>query len=349
MVRNDLDLDPADVSSTMGRLVSLDVDYGISAANVRGYLAIGIDHGIGDAHAVCEIVASLTRDGAPQPCGFAPPVPELNVANPLSTVARRIMAAAPADIASDIALELKMRMLRRGKPLEATTSTSDGPVRRNAAPAYAVAFVRSSPGYTAELRDFRNRHLTGISLSTLMFYAIRRSLEAGGIAVTDTTDVTTDLRRYLRPGESTLANLSTVATIASPKGQTLRDFAANLHSAVTSTYPATRALASAVLWHLRSKGEGNGQDEASTGGRVQLLVSDVSRLPSVQKLAFQPRSIDRIVAVAMPPARNSVTLCIVRLGDEIHVTGTYYPDVVSGEELTDALSCGLTLEPLLWK
>jgi hypothetical protein len=39
----------------------------------------------------------------------------------------------------------------------------------------------------------------------------------------------------------------------------------------------------------------------------------------------------------------------VRLGDEIHVTGTYYPDVVSGEELTDALSCGLTLEPLLWK
>ena len=350
MVGGDLDLDPMKIEETMDRLVALKVDQPIFAANLHGYLAIGIDHGLGDAHAIIEIAAALTREGAPLPKGFVPPMPTLNVTKPMATVARRIITGAPIGIAADIVLEARMQSMRRRGVWadEGTQKSAEEASFGDKLPYYSTMFVRSGPAFLEALRDFRRQYFRGTSTTALMFFFARRELGRAGVRLTGTTGVLTDLRRFLRPNEATLANMAPVARMASPEGQTLPEFASSFHRSVMSTYPATRALAGVALWPLRSKSiDGAGDAHRGKADRVELVMSDVTKLPSLQKVHYRGPDTARINVVALPPAgRNYLTLAFLRVGSEIQVTATYFPDVIPPEILRAALQRALTIESL---
>jgi hypothetical protein len=350
MVAGDLDLDPTNIEQTMDRLVSLKVDQPIFAANLHGYLGMGIDHGIGDAHAIIEIAAALTREGAPLPAGFVPPIPTLNVAKPLATVARRIMTGAPASVAADIVHEARMqRMRRRGiQAVDATHESHKRVLYSDTGPNYSTMFLRSEPRFLDALRDFRSQSCRETSITALLFYFVRRELRRSRVCLTDTTGVLTDLRRYLRPDESTLANMSPVASVASPDGQALPEFAANFHRSVMSTYPATRAVAGAALWPLRPRSSADAvYGYGGDGRKIELVMSDVTKVPSLQKIHYRSECLDRVNVVALPPGgRNYLTLAFLRVASEIQLTATYFPDVLPPEQLRTALQRALTIETL---
>jgi hypothetical protein len=349
MVAGDLDLDPTSVDQTMDRLVSLKLDQPIFVANLRGYVALGIDHGIGDAHAIIEIGAALSRAGAPLPAGFVPPIPVVNVTKPLATVARRILVGAPASVAADIGYEARMQRMRR-RDLRAVKGMAESHERGlcgDTVPNYSTMFVKSERTFVGALRNFRDRYCSGTSTTALMFYRVRHELSRAGVSLTDTTGVLTDLRRYLPPGQSTLANMSPVVWMASPEGQALPEFAASFYRSVVSTYPATRAVVGAALWPLRSKsGGGAGDGHRGDGGRIEVVMSDVSRVPSLQKVRVRDQA-DPLGVVALPPAgRNYLNLAFIRSRGEIHLTATYYADVLPPETLRTALQRALTVEML---
>jgi hypothetical protein len=350
MVAGDLDLDPMNIEQTMDRLVSLKVDQPIFAANLQGYLAIGIDHGIGDAHAIIEIAAALTREGAPLPTGFVPPTPALNVTKPMATVARRIITGAPISVAADIVHEARLQSMRRRgvRAVEGTQKSPEGVLRGDTVPSYSTMFVRSGPAFLEALRDFRRQYFSGTSTTALMFFCARRELSRSAVRLTGTTGVLTDLRRYLRPNETTLANMSPVARVASPEGQALPEFAASFSRSVMSTYPATRAMAGAALWPLRSKSiDDAGDGHRGQADKIELVMSDVTKLPSLQKVHYRDQGADRINVVALPPAgRNYLTLAFLRVGGEIQLTATYFPDELSPKTLRAALQRALTIETL---
>jgi hypothetical protein len=350
MVAGDLDLDPTNIEQTMDRLVSLKLDQPIFVASLQGYVALGIDHGIGDAHAIIEIGAALSRAGAPLPTGFLPPIPTPNVTKPLATVARRIMVGAPARVAADIGYEARMQRMRRRdiRAVEGMAESHEGVLRGDAVRNYSTMLVRSDPTFLAALRDFRSKYRSDTSITALMFFYVRRELSRSGVRLTDTTGVLTDLRRYLPPDKSTLANMSPVAWMASPEGQSLPEFAASIYRTVVSTYPATRAVLGAALWPLRSKLSGGGGDgHGDDRGGIQLVMSDVSKVPSLQKVQFRDQHTDRLGVVALPPAaRNYLNLAFLRNGDEIQLTATYFADVLPPERLRAALQRALTIETL---
>ncbi|MHC9291444.1 hypothetical protein ACRCUN_03210 [Mycobacterium sp. LTG2003] len=352
VVAGDIDLDPTDVDGTMTQLARRTVDQPILAGNIGGHLALCIDHGIGDAHAIAEIAAALTRPGEPLPAGYLPPQQDLNVTRPLSRVAYRMLAAGPAGIARDVAHELNAGRARR-----AATEAAGQAERVSAADStsgYSTIFIRSQPGFLPAVRELRDGRYRGTSVATLVFYALRRSLsqclEDGGARLAPTTGLLTDLRRYLREGEATLANLSTVAQAVTPRGQTLAEFGASVSRAAgaNSSYPATRTLAVCALRALRPQAPapGSGVAEAHIGN-IEVTFSDVSRLPSLRKFQYRSDSSDRITAVALPPgARNQLTIALVTVGHELQLTATYFPDVIPAEPLREALKRGLTFDVL---
>lgn len=351
VVAGDIDLDPTDVDGTMTQLAHRTVDQPILAGNIAGHLALCIDHGIGDAHAIAEIAAALTRPGEPLPAGYLPPQQDLNVTRPLSRVAYRMLAAGPVGIARDVAHELNAGRTRRAA---AETDQGGGVPAAVTTPGYSTVFIRSRPGFLPAVRELRDRRYRGTSVATLVFYALRRSLadclEDCGPRLAPTTGLLTDLRRYLRPGEATLANLSTVAQAVTPRGQTLADFGASVARATGahSSYPATRTLAVCALRALRPPAHTLDPRVADgPHGNIEVTFSDVSRLPSLRKFQYRSDSSDRITAVALPPgARNQLTIALVTVGDELQLTATYFPDVVPAEPLRAALKRGLTFDVL---
>lgn len=352
MVAGDLDLDPCDVDTTLTQLARRNVDQPILAANLGGHLALCIDHGIGDAHAIGEIAAALTRPGEPLPTGFLPPQHELNVGVPLTRVARRTFASGPAGIARDIGYELEVARVHRDR---AGAGAQSAPTAVAAATSgYSTTFLRSQPGFLPMVRQLRDHRYHGTSVATLVFYALRQNIsqcfDDCGVRLTPTTGLLTDLRRYLRPGEATLANLSMVAHAVTPAGQTLAEFAASVTRATgaDSSYPATRTLAVGALRAVRRTGPAADSSVAvGRPGNVALTLSDVSRLPSLRKFQYRSDSTDRITAVALPPGgRDQLTIALVTVGDELQLTATYFPEVVPAAPLRAALQRSLTLEAL---
>lgn len=352
VVAGDIDLDPTDVDATMTQLASRTVDQPIVAGNIAGHLALCIDHGIGDAHAIAEIAAALTRPGAPLPSGYLPPQQDMNVTRPLARVAYRMLAAGPVGIARDVTHELNAAKTRRAA--SETAGRSGGVPSVSPSSGYSTIFIRSQPGFLPAVRELRDRRYRGTSVATLVFYALRRSLaqclEDCGAHLAPTTGLLTDLRRYLRPGEATLANLSMVAQAVTPRGQTLADFGASVTRATGahSSYPATRTLAVCAMRALRPPARALGPGVADgRGGNIEVTFSDVSRLPSLRKFQYRSDSRDRITAVALPPgARNQLTIALVTVGDELQLTATYFPDVIPAEPLRAALNQGLTFDVL---
>lgn len=333
-------LDPTDTEAVLNQLVGRDVDAPVFAANLAGYLAISFDHGIGDAHAFVEVIAALTNPGPPTATGFVAPVPACNVKRPTTVVARRVLGAVARELVGDIRHELTVRATSRGQAAAAGT-TPELPVHGHTG--YRVAFVRSAPGYFERLRQIRDEFHPGVSTTALMFHTVRRRLIEAGIPLTETTGVLTDLRRYLRPGESTLANLSTVVQVATPEDSTLADFAANLRRSMRSSYPATRALAAAAVVAVKSRsGKANQRDVTHAAGGVQLALSDVTKLATLRKFGFDSGAGDPVVAVALPPgAPHHLTVCFVRTRDELQVTATYHPDIVDHDALRGAVEQAL--------
>lgn len=343
-VLGDLDIEVTAVDAAMDHLIRQPVDQPIHAAHVGGYLALCFDHGVGDAHAFAEIAASLTGAQDPPESGFLPPQPTSTLHRPLSRIARRALTAGPAAITRDVAHELAIMRARR-------TSAPDGERASSPDPAggdYSTVFLRSEPGYLAAVRALRDRRYPAATAASLIFYGIRSSLHLAGVQLSVTTSFLTDLRRYLRTGEGTLANLSTVAEAVTPDGQSFEDFAASLARATTTTYPATRTLAACAAWALRRPGRDGADGLAGDGdGKVSLTLSDVSRLPSLRKFRYRSGGDHPIVAVALPPgARNHLTIALTGVAGELQLTATFFPDTLDAAQLRAALERGLTLDAL---
>ncbi len=341
MVWEGLRVDESELNSLLTELVTKRPGEPIYASHRDGYLQLRMDHGLGDALFMCEIVAALTREQDPSSPGFVEPVLVPNLAKPLTALAKSIVRGHGAlTVVGDFLREIRRRAHR--------TPARHQPAERRGEPAhYSVAFARSSPDFLSELRGFRDTHHPGVSTSAMLFFVFRRAARAAGIDLTESMSVLTDLRRYLPRDAVTFANMSIVARIPAPQGQTVEELGHCLQKELASTYPATRALGWAALWGMRRRVESAPASCSDTNGQVNLTLSDVTRLAGMKKIGYRAGATNRVFAVALPPGDHSqVSACFTRIGHQLHLTATYHPEVVSRAQLEKTLESVFSLNTL---
>jgi hypothetical protein len=340
-------LDADDLEATMNHLVGLPSREPILVGNAGGYVLLGIDHGLGDAHVIIELVAALTKAGEAELGAFHPPAPPRHfVANPLEIVARTVLSGGVANVIRDVRRERQMRRMRRSSEAQSANPATEGSPAPATATQYATVFVRSEPDFMKQLRVVRDDLYGSASVSAVLFYGLRKAFSDVGVNLADTTGVLTDLRRFLGPDQATFANLSTPVAVPSPPGQTAEEFAGELTEALKSTYPVTRTLAAAALLPIRRRlASRHSSADAPADRTLMVTISDISKIKALQTFSYRPDGGYPVHVVALPPGgKDQITVATSRIGGEVQATATFYPDMVSAEHVRESLRRALTLD-----
>lgn len=346
-----IDLDAADTpEAILDRVVGHQPSTAIAVGNAGEYLCVCLDHGIGDSHVMMEMVAGIASPGAPE--GFIEPVPNPNVNRPLRdalathvrTNAHRGATIAKAVGATAVSVFGRARTMLAGNDVTASSIKVSG---------YEAVFVKSPCDFVSRVRSWRDACHPGASVTSMIILAIHRALRDSGIPVADDVEVLVDLRRFLRPGSQTLGNMYAVTEVNAAPEVSFLEFSREFREQTTSNWPLVKtavlqALGRVMLCLGRRKPPAwwvDGTEVDPAGGRVQLTVSDISKMPSTAKLAFS-RPAEGVLAVALPPGTpRSVTLAIwVSSVGEVQVTATLSGEVVDRERVRSALANALSVD-----
>ncbi len=367
---DEVSVDADDPARTLAALMALSNPETGSRAPIRArvdndYLAIGFDHGLGDGVVMMETVAALSDTGISETGtsarGFAPPAPQPNIDFPLPAAVAATVRKHPAEALTYLGelatqaggfavrrLPRRRPVQDRSEPAERRVDTVDHRPHPTAtpdqAPAYAVAWQRSSNTFRAELNEWRSEHAPGTSLSTILVHSLYEAMRRNGIRLSDEVDLLVDLRRHLPDGASTLASVSTVVTIDTAElAPGVEAFGAAVKAELESSRPLLRAAVAAMVRKARLSSRLRGFHERADGDdAARLIISDMTRLSGLERTSWAQPTDNPVFGVAMPPAgRNRISVAINRIGPTMFMTATYAPDVVDGEALQEALAAAL--------
>ncbi|MGW0036389.1 hypothetical protein [Gordonia sp. NPDC003376] len=347
-VLHDVAIDRADPARTIGALMSRPLEAPIGAYADNGYLVIGIDHGIGDAHVIFEIIAALSGE-VEDSSGFRSPpgVTEQPVGLPrafLSAfretprgVAREVGAlcgsAARAVIRHIADEDTTERHRRRAEPHDLETSYS-----------IALTSARSEAGFVDELRQWRDSQMSSTSISALLFYAVWQGMLEAGIDLFHEVEFLVDLRRYLRAGQGTLGNLASVATVdvTSADGSAVQ-FGELLGEELRTHRALIRGGLAGVIRRLCLQRRLRGVSDLRDSSQPRLMFSEVSKVPEAKKVAWAKPSDESTFVVALPPgSAQRISVAVFALDGVVHLSASYCPDIVDGDLVRRGLELALT-------
>lgn len=337
-------VDGRDIAASLNRLVRIPVTEPVQGYITDGYLGISFDHGIGDSHLMIETMAALSRGGNPAAGGFVAPVPQPNLSNPLSTVGRIALASHPLMTLKEVADRHLLTRRRRLKP-PSHLKVSSSPATTESQ--YAVTFVRSDPALLDRLNAVRKTLTPRPSLTAMLFYNITRGLTDAGVTLSDRVGMLVDMRRYLPDGDFTLGNLSMVASIDYSPTSSIEEFSSMMKAQVGSRYPIAHTLGASALVRARRAAGPLAPHRGDPSAPVELMLSDISRHPSLDKIAWDQNGVDPVFAVALPPGSgNHITVCMSWCGADIQLTATHYESVVASAVVEDGLRRAVEDAPL---
>jgi hypothetical protein len=197
-----------------------------------------------------------------------------------------------------------------------------------------AVFVKSRLGYTNELREYRARTGQTVSVTTLVARSLYHSFRDVGIELADDIVVAMDLRRFLKPGQWTLANLSSAVSVSVSPEMSAEEFTGAIFWQVASRKPLLGLMASAAV--ARIKGLPAEMDVARSeiqrspaSGPLTLSISDVSKISAVEKVSWPPgmEVSDINLAIALPaayPSFLSVAMLNPIDGGAVNLTATFF-------------------------
>jgi hypothetical protein len=282
------------------------------------WLFVDFDHGLGDVNFMAEILAVIASGSS----GYLPPEPLVNCEHPERAALIHALRNAP---------------LAEVKSAKSTLHRRDGGPKvegRLSEPA-STAYMRTATDFLDRVRDMRDRHYPGVSMTSLFTLALARSFGRHGIEIDNRVDVLVNLRRYLPSDKGTLSNFVGVLTVPIDQSDDPRAVAAALNLHKAGYGPLTRQLASTLLSYRRPI-----SPEFSrwrTRSRARLILTDLSARDAMNKIEYQPNSTR--ICISKMPQRYSHQICIsyVRSESELHMSASFYRSCHDAQKVQLAL------------
>lgn len=341
--------DDSSVEAIMGSLAGVTSTIPIAAKNVAGkYLVLTIDHGIGDAYVMVEILASASC--AAKRIGFLDPRPVVNTNHPFFWALVHALKN-PVALTSGVRHAFVSRLGNRRGASSIAPSVRIGDDNQEPHTASYV-FVRSEPDFVARLKEYRRQSGMKVSLPVLLMSSICDSLRSSGVDIGDDIEVVTDLRKYLPEGRATLANFVSVVSVQCRAGTSPQQLGAALAAEIDSMSPLVNAVGSlgvAVLrrlWAARSRARRQSPPASARrpSKRVVVSFSDLTKLPMDTRVQWADPGIAEL-AVALPfTSPSRVSLSVLALRGEIQVTAAFSADQVDPSIMRQALHRALWLD-----
>jgi hypothetical protein len=292
-------------------------------------LCLHFDHGIGDAVFMAELLSAISH-AAPNG-GFVAPAPSATTRMPLFWALVSLIKQ-PRRLLEGIRSTLTDRSLEE----EDVALPEAGGAPETEPP--TVVVVRSAPNFLSELDAHRRCEGIKASLSSIVITSMCRCFSESGIDFSDRVEVVTDMRRFLPPGKTTLANFNVVVPVDLGSNGSAEAFSEALAAAVSSAAPFIHTVGWVVMLRVRAIIDGwknlrhagrravaNPAPVSPIGPPTVLSFSDLTKLPLNEKVAFSdPENIE--FAVILPigsPSHVTIALSAFGVG-QIHATATFY-------------------------
>jgi hypothetical protein len=346
----DFTFDSTDITEMLVQLMRTSPQVPIWIATQGGdYLCMCVDHGIGDAHIVIELFTAMSQAGTY--ADFVPPLPGTMRAPLLSCFWNATKADAKG-MWSDVVAVGKSIVGHERAAADHTgeEAHTESHVARTENETPTAVFVKSRVGFANELRDYRTRTKQTVSVTTLVARSLYHAFRDVGIKMADEILVTMDLRRYLSGNRWSLANLSSAASVPITPEMSAEEFTAAAFCEVASRKPLLRLMASASAARLKGLPAEKDVAHSARGfpsdGPLTLSLSDVSKIPASDKVAWKPGSeiSDINLAIALPAAYPTyLSICMLNpvTDGAVHLTATFFGSRVDPELVREGLNKAL--------
>ncbi|WP_370064529.1 hypothetical protein [Mycobacterium sp. MAA66] len=337
----------ASTQQVLDKVVGNPLGHPVTLSLIGERVCVGLDHGIGDAHILADIIASLSD--CHTDVSFLEPRVTDNAAHPL---VRALFAQVRNSQSLFRAIEKDLRSTRSiaRKAVRTIRTRKSNPLDAVETERYSAVFVTSGPGFANVIRHLRLASGSTASVSSVLMLSIHRALCTAGIPLTDNIEFLVDLRRFLPTDRTTLANFMAVASARDIRASSIDKFADQLREALNSPRILVKVglsvtLAKMLMWCGLDRRNTWPIPAGSTEGDLTLTVSDLTKTSTRTKTRWsQPEVVE--ISVAMPPASRSHVSAAIWLApnDSVQITATYFPSKVDGAALRAALEDALRPE-----
>lgn len=304
----------------------------ISVSQAGEYLCVACDHGLGDSHFIWEVCAALTHGNADT--GFLEPLAAPTMTNPLVSAlfdsaksTPRLFVRAAVGLWKPAWSLFRSYVVARVNRLRVVPSRPAGDQEER----YVAVWSKSDPGFIEEVRRYRDSKHPSASVNAILMLSICRALQECGASLHDELEVLVDLRRFLPRDNFTFANFHTITRMNIGTQPSVEEFSASLRLKAGSPNQLL-ALAGYLavsrvrkLFARRSRKTEPPLCRPAKSAQTILTISDVSKSPSLAKIAWA-RPDDAEIASAAPPTGQSHISIFINItpNGSVQLTASFY-------------------------
>lgn len=205
-------------------------------------------------------------------------------------------------------------------------------------PSVASVYAHSSEHYPDELQAWRKKNRPKASLSALFFAALTRAFREENLDIDNTVKVLFNVRRYLKPADTSLANLSAGIDLPLVDAGDIEEISEAISTATASGRPIANLAAASIKSKIaRRRGlTAPNPGSVAASGPIRLTLTDmgpIDRTHNIQRL--QGSSFD-YAAMVSPAGPRYVTLAIGRT-PAFNVTASFHDNIVDSAAIRRAL------------
>ena len=303
-----------------------------------GYLFLDLNHGLGDALLPVDLFAYLANAAAdaPLPAWAGSAVD----GHPLRKALLRWALRNPGKVKDTIVDRVRPRSnaetaLSAVEP-EAASATESRPW----APSASVVVAATPAGTSDAIRRWRDSHLPGASVSSVMCAAVATAFAQSSLLLDRSAAFLFDCRRYLPPSTTVVGNFA--SGIGFPDLDPTSPRA--VHDALSGAIDRGRPIASATMSTIKYKRHqkavsGTFADRAPVQPTVKLMFSDVGRVRQLEPASWTAEPADRaFYVIAAPVHPESVMITMETIGSVVYVSASFHDNVFDSRTLDAALS-----------
>ena len=298
------------------------------------YLLIDYNHGVGD-------IALLSRFIEVIIAGVDPQNPDLW----RRTALPPLLTATARTYANPLRLLRMAAWYRRNRdlapPLTAPGRDTAQVRPQSAAVIPSTAIARIPAASVQRLRAWRDEHQPGVSVVTLIVFALRAAFEKAGIEPTDRVTLPFDARVYLPKNTHTLGNFAAGLDFDCGPEVTPQ----SLQAAITEAFTIGRPVANLVVSSLKVRaGRRAGRTRPMPSSadaadqRVSLLYSSLNTVPRTATIPWDDTAPAQFLVASDPAAATSVTVTSAMADGDMTFTATFYDTVYEPQSVVSALN-----------
>ncbi|MCX6493523.1 MAG: hypothetical protein NTX68_21470 [Rhodococcus sp.] len=346
-VREDSAITEDDYDTAMSQLLATHDPAEPLSITVRGdHVVFYMDHGLGDGQMIINLSHTLADADARN--GIVPGwATAAQTRHPLAVAAMRCFGTDPGRVAQLLRSRVLPGISVCGRKHAGGGSAGHGSAQTastQAAPTAAgspveVVAAAATIECTRELARWRDEHRPGQSISILFFAALDAALRAEGLAVDDVAKVLFDVRRYLPPELTTLANLSAGIDVYLPDTTDTVLLSRQWRRIIDCGHPIANLMLVALRSKLARLRSARATDTLppTAPDTIRLALSDMGRHARLNDIAFVGETQGSYRVMVAPASHGHITLTTARLRDSIRVAASFHSHVVDADTIRRAL------------